>query len=77
MSEQEWPIAISRAEAARVAEQRLGRKLTEAERAGLEGITSVKMLEAIYRSFAYNGYTVEQITEDLRIFAGNAPKLLR
>ena len=76
MSKPEWPVAITRNEAARVAEQRLGRKLTAPELAGLESIKSGKMLEAIYRSFAYSGYTAEQVAEDLSIFAGNATKLL-
>lgn len=58
-----------RADIAAAASAKLGRELSPEERAGIERITSLMMLESVYRSFAAEAYPVEPVESDLRFFA--------
>jgi hypothetical protein len=69
MNQLEQAITGMRKEATELAERKLGRSLTDTERAGLENVKSGMMFEAISRSFAFEGYSAEQVAADLACFA--------
>ena len=52
-----------------IAERKLARRLSEAERAGIDHIGSLMMLEACDRSFSSENYTAAQIEKDLSYFS--------
>lgn len=72
MNKFEQALIAMRKEAAESAERKLGRKLTAAESAGLEAIKSGQMLESICQGFAFEGYSSEQVAEDLAAIAKRA-----
>ncbi len=57
------------------AEQKLGRSLTEAERRGIESVTSLMMLESCCRSFSSPVSTQAEVLADLEHFAKQAQKI--
>ena len=69
MNKMEQAVIMMRAQAAELAERRLDRKLTDAERAGLERIPSAMMLESICQSFESESYSAAQVAEDLAYFS--------
>lgn len=62
-------IASTQEEIIRLVGERLGRGLTEEERAGIERIRSLMMLESIHQSFSADTTTPATIESDLGYFA--------
>lgn len=54
---------------AEVAARKLGRKLADNERAGLEAVNSLMMLEYIYDEYAHEGFSSEQVADSLAFWA--------
>ena len=65
-------IESSRTEIVTAAEAKLGRQLSSEERAGVERISSLMMLESVYRSFSFPDYSAAEVESDLRRFAAQA-----
>ena len=62
-------VELSQQEAITAAEAKLGRLLTSDERAGIQRISSLMMLESVCRSFSFPGYTAEKVLADLEQFS--------
>ena len=65
-------VVGSRRDAIIAAERKLGRSLTEAERRGIESITSLMMLESCCQSFSSPVSTQAEVLADLEHFAKQA-----
>ena len=68
-------VVASQQEAILAAEQKLARSLTEAERRGIESITSLMMLESCCRAFSSPVSTQAEVLTDLEHFAKQAQKI--
>ena len=66
-------IVMFQREVITVAEQKLGRSLTDAERFGIQNIRSLMMLESCLQSFTSPNYTPAEISNDLESFAKKVP----
>ena len=62
-------LRASQTEIITAAEAKLDRRLSADERAGIERINSLMMLESVYRSFTFPDYSVAEVETDLRHFA--------
>ena len=62
-------LQSSQIETIAAAETKLGRALSADDRAGIERVASLMMLEALYRSFTFPDYTPAEVESDLRHFA--------
>ena len=67
-------IRESQQEIIAVAEQKLERTLTEAERRGIQSISSLMMLDSCHQSFSSPVATPAQVLADLEHFAKQAQK---
>ena len=65
-------IAAFRLGVIRIAEQKLGRSLTNAERAGIQHIDSMMTLESCEHAYSASSCTPERVLADLAQFAEQA-----
>ena len=61
-------IEMSQQEVITAAETKLGRKLTDSERIGVQRIRSLMMLESCFRSFSSPAISGSQVLADLQSF---------
>jgi hypothetical protein len=62
-------VELSQQEAITAAEAKLGRSLTGDERAGIQRIGSLMMLESVCQAFTFPGYTAAKVLADLEHYA--------
>ena len=65
-------IRLSHTEIVAAAAAKLGRELSPEERAGIERVTSLMMLESIHRAFTFEQTPAAQVEEDLQYYASRS-----
>ena len=64
-------IRLSHADIIAAATAKLGRELSPEERAGIERVNSLMMLESIYRAFSFAQTSPSQVEADLQHYASH------